>query len=279
MAASSNMSFATEMQPIECWPLTASTTPILTTAADTFELLVLVSGCLQLASEQGISTLYGGEALLLNPAQQLQLAVLRPGSLYCMRLTSSCLRQLGLRSGRVVRQQPLMVQESVQRGAEVDILLGIGRRICQPGQLTAAMQQQCISLLRQCVIELWQFNWQQLFRLQPISDPRMAEVQGYFLRQLNQELDLDQLASRLGITSRTIYNLLKAHAGMTPGEYFRLLRLEAVHLELSAPDCRWAVTDVAMEYGFANPGRFAGQYRDYFGELPSETLRRSRLSG
>ena len=36
------------------------------------------------------------------------------------------------------------------------------------------------------------------------------------------------------------------------------------------------VTDVALRYGFANPGRFAGQYRRAFGVSPAETLRKAK---
>jgi AraC-like DNA-binding protein len=33
------------------------------------------------------------------------------------------------------------------------------------------------------------------------------------------------------------------------------------------------VSDVAAQYGFSDHSRFARQYRQQFGELPSETLR------
>lgn len=53
--------------------------------------------------------------------------------------------------------------------------------------------------------------------------------------------------------------------------YLRGVRLDRVHLELSTRG--GAVTDVAARWGFFHPGRFAQQYRDRFGELPSETAK------
>jgi AraC-like DNA-binding protein len=38
------------------------------------------------------------------------------------------------------------------------------------------------------------------------------------------------------------------------------------------------LTELAMEFGFFHLGRFSEQYRKQFGELPSETLKRRRLT-
>ena len=42
---------------------------------------------------------------------------------------------------------------------------------------------------------------------------------------------------------------------------------------------KWLDSDsIAADFGFWEFGRFSGQYRRLFGELPSETLRRSRMN-
>jgi transcriptional regulator GlxA family with amidase domain len=60
--------------------------------------------------------------------------------------------------------------------------------------------------------------------------------------------------------------------------YLRQLRLHRVHTELAAnsPDSA-TVTMVARRWGFMHLGRFANQYRQLFGEPPSETLRAAGL--
>lgn len=52
-----------------------------------------------------------------------------------------------------------------------------------------------------------------------------------------------------------------------------------MHAELLSPGSRASVTDVAVRWGFFHLGRFAQQYRERFGVLPSETVRRTSHAG
>jgi AraC-like DNA-binding protein len=56
-----------------------------------------------------------------------------------------------------------------------------------------------------------------------------------------------------------------------------VLRLNAMRRELlGATEETLRVADLAQRHGIAHLGRFAGEYRRMFGELPSQTLRRAR---
>jgi transcriptional regulator GlxA family with amidase domain len=57
--------------------------------------------------------------------------------------------------------------------------------------------------------------------------------------------------------------------------FLQNLRLDATHRELLAAEPgERTVTDVAFARGISHLGRFAGAYRERFGECPSETLGR-----
>lgn len=75
---------------------------------------------------------------------------------------------------------------------------------------------------------------------------------------------------------RTLHASFQRCFGMSPMAYVRKMRLEHVREELLAwasdPDIR--VTDVATRWEFFHLGRFAQQYRERFGESPSDTIRR-----
>jgi AraC-like DNA-binding protein len=88
-----------------------------------------------------------------------------------------------------------------------------------------------------------------------------------------RDLTLAELAHAAGTTARALQRGFKDVVGMSPTAYVRAVRLDRVHAELlSEPGV--AVTDVAIKWGFFHLGRFAQQYRERFGVVPSQTVRR-----
>jgi AraC-like DNA-binding protein len=86
-----------------------------------------------------------------------------------------------------------------------------------------------------------------------------------------------ELAAIAGVGVRVLQESFKQHVGMSPLTYLRRMRLDGVHAELSRAD-PWqvGVSEVATRWGFTHLGRFAGAYRQRFGEPPSQTLRDRR---
>jgi AraC-like DNA-binding protein/tetratricopeptide (TPR) repeat protein len=83
------------------------------------------------------------------------------------------------------------------------------------------------------------------------------------------------LAASAGVAPRTLQRHLRAALGTRPKALARRLRLGAARDALLAGEAT-SVIDVALQHGFANPGRFAVAYREAFGESPSATLRAAR---
>ena len=83
-----------------------------------------------------------------------------------------------------------------------------------------------------------------------------------------------EVLARAGCMSvRTLHASFRQVLGATPMEYLRRIRMERVRIELiNARDTGERVTEVANRWGFFHPSRFAAQYREAYGELPSETL-------
>jgi transcriptional regulator GlxA family with amidase domain len=90
-----------------------------------------------------------------------------------------------------------------------------------------------------------------------------------------RETTTADLSAMAGISARALQAGFQEVVGMAPTAYLRGVRLDRVHLEL-ASGAPGSVTDVAARWGFFHPGRFAHQYRERFGVLPSETARRTR---
>ncbi|WP_433087806.1 AraC family transcriptional regulator [Dactylosporangium sp. CA-052675] len=88
-------------------------------------------------------------------------------------------------------------------------------------------------------------------------------------------LTVAEIAAAAGVGSRGLQVAFRRHLGITPMEYLRRVRLERVHRELRAagPGDGVTVRETARRWGFANPGRFAAEYRAVYGQPPSRTLR------
>jgi AraC-like DNA-binding protein len=83
------------------------------------------------------------------------------------------------------------------------------------------------------------------------------------------------VAAASGVGVRALARGFEKHLGTSPLQYMLELRLQGVHDEMVV--CSHStVTDVALQWGFTHLGIFAARYRERFGELPSETLRKAR---
>ena len=107
----------------------------------------------------------------------------------------------------------------------------------------------------------------------PVRRNKIHEVLDLIDSDPSAELTTVELAARAGMSARALQAGFQDVVGISPTAYVRGVRLDRVHYELLS-GTGGSVTDVAMRWAFYHPGRFAQQYRDRFGVLPSETARR-----
>jgi len=89
-----------------------------------------------------------------------------------------------------------------------------------------------------------------------------------------QELRQHAIASR-----STLERAFKEHFGILPKTYLMARRLNGVRRMLLKSDpANCKISNVAAKWGFWHMSQFAADYRRQFGELPSETLTRTRHS-
>jgi transcriptional regulator GlxA family with amidase domain len=84
-----------------------------------------------------------------------------------------------------------------------------------------------------------------------------------------------ELARATGVSARALQKAFARSGELPPMTYLRHIRLHRVRAELadaSRTRSSAAVTAVASRWGFVHLGRFAQQYRQLFGEAPSQTL-------
>ena len=86
------------------------------------------------------------------------------------------------------------------------------------------------------------------------------------------QLSVQELAQALGVTRRALEYAFSSALEVSPGRYLLAHRLNRARRDLHAR-APLNVTDAALRHGFRHLGRFSGQYRELFGELPSQTRR------
>jgi hypothetical protein len=64
----------------------------------------------------------------------------------------------------------------------------------------------------------------------------------------------------------------------SPVRYLRSARYVRVREALSRAEPEQSVTEIALRWGFTHMGGFSVEYRKRFGESPSETLRRRKIT-
>jgi AraC family ethanolamine operon transcriptional activator len=87
------------------------------------------------------------------------------------------------------------------------------------------------------------------------------------------ELSIVELSRLVGVSQRTLEHGFRDQFNLTPYQYLIRCRLRFARDALREADpASDTVTDIAVRFGFSELGRFAGEYRRFFGELPSDTL-------
>jgi AraC family ethanolamine operon transcriptional activator len=107
-------------------------------------------------------------------------------------------------------------------------------------------------------------------------DPRrelVARAVTLLRHHVSDPVTMAELSRRAGVSERTLRAAFHDVLGLSPKQYAIAQRLRAAREALCAADPgTTTVTEIATAYGFFELGRFAGRYRDAYGEVPSRTL-------
>jgi AraC family ethanolamine operon transcriptional activator len=100
------------------------------------------------------------------------------------------------------------------------------------------------------------------------------DIRALLSDDLAQPIYSEEMARKLGLSVRTLHDVVRRYRGMSLHRYLRLRRLWLVRRRLLAGAD--SVKAVALAFGFWHLSDFSRSYRDQFGETPSETLERGR---
>jgi AraC family transcriptional regulator, ethanolamine operon transcriptional activator len=101
----------------------------------------------------------------------------------------------------------------------------------------------------------------------------------YLMDHRSSPVTVGELCAASGTNERTLQRVFLETYGLPPAALVKSVRLTGARRALQDPTGTTSVTDVALRWGFFHLGRFAHDYRDLFGESPSDTLRRALGAG
>jgi AraC-like DNA-binding protein len=103
----------------------------------------------------------------------------------------------------------------------------------------------------------------------------VTEAVDYIDQHLAEAITVDDIAAHVDVSVRTLQSQFARDLDQTPTNVLRDRRLERARSDLAdaSPGSGVSVTAVATRWGFTHLGRFAVNYKNRYGESPSQTLK------
>lgn len=100
------------------------------------------------------------------------------------------------------------------------------------------------------------------------------EVRAYMHTHLYEPINIEEIAKKFNLSERSLRNYFKEELNTSPKQYLIALRLTKIRGELQVlKKEKGLIEKTARKFGFHHMGQFSKAYKEFFGELPSETLR------
>ncbi len=105
----------------------------------------------------------------------------------------------------------------------------------------------------------------------------ISKVRNFIVAHAHEEICADDLQRLAGVSKSKLYEEFQYYYGTSPMSYLRKYRLQQIYKILSSSDHhrKLSISKLAYDWGFNHLSRFSQEYREEFGENPSET--RSRI--
>ena len=100
------------------------------------------------------------------------------------------------------------------------------------------------------------------------------ETRAYMHTHLKDDLNIEALSRKFKLSERTLRTYFQEELGTSPKQYLTVLRLIKTRDELRVSSMgKGSIEKTARKFGFHHMGQFAKNYKNFFGYLPSQTLK------
>jgi AraC family ethanolamine operon transcriptional activator len=159
----------------------------------------------------------------------------------------------------IAASAPEVFSTSPPREALRASLLGLGRELMQDAQV--ALQERRLRTSE---------GWRRV----------VIGAETYLSAHLDRPIYTEELCQALSVSTGTLMEAFHRTLGISPHRYLKLRRLNLVRAALMRQGAGpKLVKSIALSHGFWHLGQFAHDYREHFGEAPSETMAAAVANG
>jgi AraC-like DNA-binding protein len=176
--------------------------------------------------------------------------------------------------------EPSMDMRTEAKGLLHDLTIQLCRQVNELGTRPEArdlgvriLENAFVSLL----IESQRHNYTRNLHRRSSAGPWQLRTAAEYIRANSHlPLSLGDLCRIAGVNARTLQFCFHRSMGCGPIEFLRATRMERARNDLLGMHETTTVAEIAARWGFQHFGRFASEYAKRYGEMPSETLRRTK---
>lgn len=243
---------------------------------EAFQLTIVLEGSVSFRSKEGVISLQRGEVSPINPAQMLRMKAAKGSRVASIKIPIGTLEEDAVHLGYHLQQPGMAFRPRVFKLAQLGVLKHqiLSLLDDEPSHAPEALQVQYRRYFSCLLLQRFENNCNQFYKVIPCGNPKIEKIRQWVISDPRKEYKPLEIAAYINTSERSLYHLFKKEFGLSPRVYICQIKLEFIYRELKDFTNTKNITQVALEYGFNNLGRFSKVYRDYFGEPPSHTCRR-----
>jgi AraC-like DNA-binding protein len=253
---------------------------------DNYMIHTAISGSSQLWDGGQHSTIEPGALHVTSPGARLRVNMTYRCRHLTVRLSKPAFngylsRELGVSVGRPLAFDAAGVENGPLPEAWRRLISHIARQAGSMPEIISngRLQRHYAAMMMEMLLSHYASNYSELIAVpgNETAPWHVQQARAIIHDDFDDTLSIARIATRVGVSVRSLQNGFRRFLGITPVEYIRRHRLEQLHAALVRSEGGERITDLMLNCGIVDFGRYAQHYRQRYGCSPSETLRSARL--
>jgi len=174
--------------------------------------------------------------------------------------------------GRPIASATEPANSRIRQVADTLVVEVLNDQFLSHERLEFMLQELMLSVVEGCLAG--RASGARLWRGSPFADNRIRKALALLRAHPNKELNMNELASRVGLSRSRFYDLFQLSTGRSPRAYLDMLCVASAISKLSTGSGK--IADVSAELGFSAQSNFTRFFQQQVGIPPSEYRRAAR---